>query len=366
MSLFVTINGRFLAQPITGVQRFALETVKALDQLLLEDADLASRVRFQIAAPPRIGLDPCLHAIPLKQGGLAHRLVWEQFSLPRMARGGGLLNLANIGPLLFSGPQWIVMHDAAVFRHAEAYTWWYRLLYQGLQPLLGKRARAVMVPSSFSAHEIHHFMGIDPDAIRLLPGEGHQHLDAVQEEPNTLERHDLTNKPFFLTVASLSRHKNLQGLIRALGQLPDLEFTMVLVGKRIPGVFEHCHLPEDRRVRQLGFVSDGELKALYSHARGLIQPSFYEGFGLPPLEAMACGCPLLVSNAGSLPELCDEAALYFDPAYPEEIARAMRRLLEEPGLAGQLAEAGRKRAQRFSWKGTARKLSGIILEPDPG
>ena len=114
----------------------------------------------------------------------------------------------------------------------------------------------------------------------------------------------------------------------------------------------------------VGRVNDGELRALYEGAACFLFPSRYEGFGLPAIEAMACGCPVVAARAGALPEECGEAALLCDPASPGEFAAAVARLLDEPGLADGLRAAGRARAATFTWDGAARRLLDAIAPLD--
>lgn len=110
----------------------------------------------------------------------------------------------------------------------------------------------------------------------------------------------------------------------------------------------------------MGYVSDAELRALYEHAACFVYPSFYEGFGLPPLEAMACGCPVIVSNAASLPEVCGDAALYCNPCSPEDIAEKISLLMADPRLREDLRQKGLERAKQFTWEKCARETFAII------
>jgi glycosyltransferase involved in cell wall biosynthesis len=113
------------------------------------------------------------------------------------------------------------------------------------------------------------------------------------------------------------------------------------------------------RVRDLGYVTDGQLRALYENAACLVQPSLYEGFGLPPLEAMACGCPVVASRAASLPEVCGDAAIYCDPHDPRDIARCIQEVLE-PTLSKDLRARGARRAKQFTWRGAALETVALL------
>ena len=178
------------------------------------------------------------------------------------------------------------------------------------------------------------YLGIDLD--RLLPGEG-------------------PRKPFLLYPANGWPHKNHAGLLKAFGLLraerPDLR--LVLTGSGLD------KLPTADGVEVRGHVPRDELIDLYRTAQALVFPSLYEGFGLPPLEAMACGCPVAVSRVGALPEICGDAARYFDPNEPEEIASATLDLLNDPG---DLVERGLARARSFTWDECARRHDDVYAE----
>jgi glycosyltransferase involved in cell wall biosynthesis len=113
-------------------------------------------------------------------------------------------------------------------------------------------------------------------------------------------------------------------------------------------------------VKHVGYVSDAELRALYEHAHGFVHPSYYEGFGLPPLEAMACGCPVLVSNTASMPEVCGNAALYFDAHDSADLADKVRQLMQDEALRQRLRQSGLERAEHFAWRKCAEKVSQRI------
>ena len=117
---------------------------------------------------------------------------------------------------------------------------------------------------------------------------------------------------------------------------------------------------DDRRLQRTGYVSDQQLRALYEGAACFVFPSFYEGFGLPPLEAMCCGCPVISSDRASLPEVCGDAALYCDPDDPATLAAQLRRLLDSDALAAELRQAGRQRAAGFTWDRAAREFADLM------
>jgi glycosyltransferase involved in cell wall biosynthesis len=180
----------------------------------------------------------------------------------------------------------------------------------------------------------------------------------VQADSATLTRLGLGGSRYFVAVGSANPVKNFRALLAAFAALPArCDVRLVVVGGTDDSVFSPDGQPSDsERVVRAGPVPDEELKALYQSAIALVFPSVYEGFGLPPLEAMVCGCAVAASNAASIPEACGDAALYFDPHAPAEITAAMLRLFDEPALCQQLRARGVQRALTFSWEAAARVL----------
>jgi len=189
-------------------------------------------------------------------------------------------------------------------------------------------------------------LGVEPERVRVI----HLGIDLEQLQPSEAER-----EPFLLYPANGWPHKNHARLLEAFAQLrrerPDLR--LVLTGSGLDG------LPPAAGVEVRGHVPRLELVRLYQTAAVLVFPSLYEGFGLPPLEAMACGCPVAVARAGALPETCGDAARYFEPTSPEEIASAVLDVLAD---ANDLSERGLARARRFSWDDCARRHDEIYEE----
>jgi glycosyltransferase involved in cell wall biosynthesis len=172
----------------------------------------------------------------------------------------------------------------------------------------------------------------------------------------------------------LSPHKNLARLIEAFAAAAPADVRLVLVGDM--GDVFHTHVPElratvarcgmDGRIDFTGFVPDADLAYLYNRAYVLAQPSLMEGFGLPPVEAMACGTPVLASTAGSLPEVVGDAGIFFDPTDVAAIAGALRQIFADPAGRDELARTASRRASRFTWAGSARALLATFGEFDPG
>ncbi|KNZ70051.1 group 1 glycosyl transferase [Thermincola ferriacetica] len=358
MSANIFINARFLTQPVTGVQRYAREVVKALDHLIEHGEIDKSKYRFTLLSPRRETKAPLeLKHIPLQQVGFLSGHAWEQLELPLYSRGGLLINLCNTGPLL-KDSQVVTIHDAGVFAFPEAYSFAFRVWYRILFKELGKRARKIITVSSFSKNELIRFCGIDPEKIEVIY-EGKEQVFSVAPDYSILEKFD-AEKPFILAVSSLSPHKNFQAVVRAIELLGHTGFQFVIAGGVNPKVFKSSAEPLPGGVIHLGYVSDGQLWALYEKAACFVYPSFYEGFGLPPLEAMACGCPVIVSEVASLPEICGDAALYCNPHSASDIADKVKQVMNNAGLRQRLRQKGLERVKMFTWLECARKTFELI------
>jgi glycosyltransferase involved in cell wall biosynthesis len=358
----VFINGRYLTQSITGVQRCAAETVRALDQLIVEGEYPAGTWTFTLLVPPSAP-QPVLQRIAVRAVGHAGGQWWEQLELPIHARNGILVSLANAAPIA-AERQCVTIHDASVFAVPDAYRPAFRTWYRFMIPALGRRADRVITVSRFSKDELVRRARIPAGKLSVVPCAG-EHILAVETDPEVFAKGDFGDRPYVLVVGSGSRHKNLQGIARALDLVPRSDYDVVVVGERNPRIFGGAGAMPSQRIRGLGYVSDGELRALYERAVCLVYPSLYEGFGLPPLEAMACGCPVIASNAASLPEICGEAALYCDPHDPGDIAARIAQMLSQPELRQALRGRALERARGFRWRATARGVMTQVMQIAP-
>jgi glycosyltransferase involved in cell wall biosynthesis len=354
----VVINGRFLGQPLSGVQRYAGEILRALDALLANGA--APWLEVECLLPPGAQLPTGLRAIRVRAIGMRRGHVWEQIDLAWEAAGAILVNLTNSAPVLH-GRQIVTIHDASVLAIPENFTWAYRAWYRALYALLRRGPARFATVSSFSAQEISRCFGIDRARIRIIHN-AVEHLAQVTPDPAVIGRFGLKPHGYVLAVGGRSRRKNLKAVEDAL-RLVEGPPPLVLVGETDRRVFAGDGTdPALRRTIEVGRISDGEMKALFQNALCLVFPSLYEGFGLPPLEAMICGCPAIVSATTSLPEVCAQGAFYCLPDEPETIAQHLRALRQDAGLRRRMVALGLARVARFSWEKSARDLLALILE----
>jgi glycosyltransferase involved in cell wall biosynthesis len=356
----VFINGRFLSQAVTGVQRAALETVRAMDRLAASRDPIFLGIEAEVLTPPNARSLKGLAHIPVRRIGFSSGHLWEQVELPWHARTGILVSLANAAPLL-TRRQCVTLHDASVFAVPEAYSPAYLAWYRVLTPGLGRRAERIVTDSAFSRDELVRRAGIREDKIRVVPL-GAEHILAVPCDVGVIAEHELGKRPFILAVSSHSAHKNLGALCEATRHLDRGAYDVVVAGGSNDRVFGTTSATWPEHVKRLGYVTDAQLRALYSHAACFVYPSLYEGFGLPPLEAMMCGCPVVVSGAASLPEVCGDAAVYCDPHDPTDIARSIATVMGNEALRTSMKSRGYQRARGFTWERSARLLTGVVRE----
>jgi glycosyltransferase involved in cell wall biosynthesis len=258
----------------------------------------------------------------------------------------------------------VVLHDANTLANpwifSLAYRSWYRLLFAGLM----RRANVVATVSRFSASELmRHVGGRAAERIEIIYESG-EHVLRPASDRSILERLGLVNRPYVLAVGNRSPNKNFAGVAKAAAMLEGQDVLVVAAGGGNSRVFAQADLSGPNLIRA-GYVSDGLLRALYEHALCFVYPSFYEGFGIPPLEAMHCGCPVVVSNGSAIPEVCGDAALYCDPADPADIARQVQRVIGSRALRQELRAAGHARVRQFTWARAAQQLEEILGSAQP-
>lgn len=353
----VYINGRFIGQRTTGVQRYAWETLRALDA----DETWRERYSFVLLTAHRDG-EKSAGFVNIEQRpiGRLSGQAWEQLELPVHAKDGLLVNLCNLGPL-FKGRQLVTIHDASIAALPRNYTWRFRAWYGLALPILCRRSRLVLTDSEFSKFELMRFFEVGAEKVRVAPL-GLEHIVAGAADNAVLSRHGLRPGEYVLGVASVSPHKNLSNVVRAMELVADPRPVLVLVGGTNRKIFANERLSSGPLINHLGYVTDAELRALYENAACFVYPSLYEGFGLPPGEAMACGCPTVVSGIPALKEICGDAALYCDPSDPKDIAQKISQAIRDKNLRDSLAAAGRARAGQFTWRRCAAQLLSAVDE----
>jgi len=354
----VFFNARFLSEAITGLQRWGRETLSALDRALAggkldgaEDLELVALTPRLRKGSPAL---PSWQKIEIREVGPFHSHLWEQTTLRRVLGGKPLVCMKFSGPIHYGGPTATMIHDDLIWEQEESYSRPFLTWYRFMIPHMARRSDVLMTLSADGRSRLEKRLDLPKESMRVM-GCGHEHVFQNPADPSVLERLGLNETQFMLAVSSHMLNKNFAGAATAMSaaNLPDI--PLVVVGGETAQVFRTTpNLPNNTLCA--GRIEDGELRSLYEHALGLLFPSFHEGFGLPPLEAMALGCPVIASNRSSIPEVCGEAALLVDPQQESELVAAIQRLAGEEGLADELRHKGQRQAALHSWDTCSRRL----------
>ena len=327
----MAINARAAArEQIGGVERWARELAARLPPL--------RPGRYRVLRPP---------------AALAHRAghAWEQGWLPAAAHGSRvILSPANLAPLA-SRRNAVVIHDVAPLRESD----WYGSFYSGYHRLLlralARRAQLIITVSEFSRHELLELTDAPTERVQVVPPGVDERFSPEADPEPVRARHGL-ERPYVLAVGSDVRRKNLAALepVAALLAAEGIELVAAGSGR------SYMRGERPAGLRRLGYIDDEDLPGLYAGALALAMPSLYEGFGLPCLEAMASGVPVVASNLAALPETCGGAALLVDPDEPGAFGEA---LLAAAGDE-RLRRAGLERAGPFTWQRTAELIDAAL------
>jgi glycosyltransferase involved in cell wall biosynthesis len=359
----VLINGRFLTQPVTGVQRYARELIQGLDTIL----DERPEIRITVISPRLEEAPPRWRNIALHQVGCLSGHAWEQFELPWHSRGRMLFCPGNTAPaisLLRAQPVIVTVHDLSYRYFPEAYRLPFRLWYGFIVPLALRRAACVITVSESERSAILAHYPKASSRLHAIANGGSPPSFATEGEGR-----DVAGPPpgYVLYVGSLSKRKNFPRVLETACRLArKREFRFVFVGEAAKSlVATLAEVPDDivSRITFVGDVNDPTiLSAYYRNAACLLFPSLYESSGLPPIEAMASGCPVIVSDIPALRERCGDAALYCDPHDLESIVAQTERMMDDSTLRGKLQDLGRQRAKTFTWERCARQTLELLCE----
>jgi glycosyltransferase involved in cell wall biosynthesis len=299
------------------------------------------------------------------------RLGWDLGRLIR-ADNPDLIHVQYTAPLLSRTPAVVTVHDVSFIEHPEYFTVGRRSQLRLTVGQTVKRAARILTVSEFSRDAILRAYDISSDKVRVIPNAANPQFRVIgRERAQRAVRDRLRfDAPFIFSVGDLQPRKNQIGLIAAFSKLltdcPQLKHHLVLTGKETwftPKVREAaraCGFAS--RIHFTGFVSDEDLLELYNACDCFAFPSFYEGFGLPILEAMACGRAVVCSNTSSMPEVADGAGLLFDPHQTAEITRALKDILLDSELRGRMERLGLQRAASFTWKKSAKATLEVYKE----
>lgn len=326
----IVVNGRFLSRRITGVERYGREILN----------HIGSNCRVETMS---------------KNGVAGH--IWEQFVLPGRLKPETILwSPANTGPLTVSH-QALTIHDLSPLEHAEwfekSFAVWYRLFL----PVLAKKAQVIFTPSEYVRQKVLKQLGAKN--VIVTPNG----VDKTIFHPGAARKTDTFLSKYILFVGSLQPRKNLAGLMKAWRMIRD-EFkdTWLVIAGETGRVFRSVQFADEERIHFVNYVSEVDLPGWYAQAEMLVLPSLDEGFGLPVIEAMACGTPVIVSNGGALPEVAGDAGLVFELSNPDGLAETMCECLKNDELRASLKRKGLVRIENFTWQKTAALVWNTLNE----
>ena len=370
--LRVGINATALLSPRTGIGQY----VYHLGRECLEAEDISPSFFYgnwktQLRAQPLPNIDTIKtyikKAVPWSYE-IKSLIFQAQFSLGLLKNRIDVYHEPNYLAFRFPGPSVITVHDLSWIRHPETHPK-QRLAAMGRHfPRSLERASAILTDCNFVKQELVETFGLSPERVTpVLLGVSPDFFPRTPAECNAfLADHGLAHGQYVLSVGTLEPRKNIPALIDAYSVLPaDLQqrFPLVLVGMRgwLTSGLEARMKPLVERgvIKPLGYVADEMMPLIYSGAAAFVFPSLYEGFGLPPLEAMACGTPVISSRSSSLPEVVGDAGVLVDPLNVDALAESLHRVLEDRAFAELLAQQGVQRAAGFSWKKTAAETIAV-------
>ena len=367
--LNIAIDGMLLSEPYSGVEQSILNLAHGLDRHGTQNYEIHVPSTFPVNGLGGRSITVRRCTVPTRLR-LA-RIAWEQFALPRILDEGAIDVFHAPGyvtPLRCPAPIVLTIYDVIALQHPE---WCKRsnsIHYRLALPSSARRAERIVVPSETTRRDLLKHVALDESRIRVIPlgisdvflsSRGSERADGPHRLPDR----------FILFVGQLEPKKNLHRLIDAFQMIKQngrIPHKLVIAG---PAGWRCADLP--RRIRaagleddvvMTGYIPDRDLPGLFSRADLFAFPSLYEGFGLPPLEAMACGTPVVASNTGAIPEVLGEAAVLVDPHNSADIAAAMDLVLTNPALHANLTAAGAQRAARFTWRAHAEAVDALYRE----
>lgn len=370
-AMTIGLNGSMLDTQPTGVGIYSYNVINTLWKLY----SLEGRHEVIVYSPTSKFLDSRIRVKPITRfvqssefGKLAaaFRFLWNNFILPFYSpKSRFIFNPTSHGSI-FLGNQITTVHDLLSLRYGHI-SLHQRLYFRYYLPGLLKKSRVIITVSESSKKDLVTYLGCQPEKIRVVYNgyDSVKFAPADTEKKEVFERHGLSD--YLLAVGPTYPHKNFERLLEAYSMLPEYlqgRHPLVILGgfknyiNRLKQLSRQLSISS--RVRFLGYVSGEELPQFYREAVGLVYPSLSEGFGFPLLEAMASGCPVTCSSTSSMPEVCGEAALFFDPENTLSIKEAIRKIIEDSDFRQALRNKGLIQCKQFSWENTARSIKQLI------
>lgn len=346
----IFINGRFLTQRTTGIQRFAYQMCVALYKKGIEFEVIAPDARLAVTDIPFKVIKYGKNTSPL----------WEQIWLPLILRkypDALLISFSGLGPV-FRRNHVSTIHDLSFYVNKSWFSTGYRIIYSILTPIMAKRCKHLITVSQFSKREIVRLLGVREDKISVIYNATSE-VFRTPKSANEAKPCELFNSKYILAVSSLDPRKNFQALIKAfnMANLPGYKLY-IIGGQQRSFASDKTQNDDISNIEFLGHIDDDTLVQAYRHASLFVYPSLYEGFGIPPIEAMSLRCPVAVSDIEVFHEVYGDSAWYFSPTDISDIASKLEYLTnpENSERVMQKVEAGRLKYKEYSWDNSAAKL----------
>ena len=340
----IVINGKFLSQNITGVQRYAREILLELDKLTDSEIDI-------VMVTDKNARDiPEYTNIKVERIGRFAGNLWEQISLPLyvLRKKALCVNLCNIAPILT--PHIVVIHDVSYKVNKQFFSKKFTLWYNFVFALISRRIKRIITVSQFSRDEICREYRKEPDDITVTYN-GWQHFERISYDGNALNKYGLLSKKFYFAMSSMAQNKNFKWIAQAARNNPEAIFAVSgAVNAKVFGDALDFEIPDN--LKFLGYVSDEEAKTLMRECRAFLFPTYYEGFGIPPLEAMSAGAECIVSDRSCMREIYGDSVRYIDP---DDAMIDIERLLKETVTPKDEV------LQMYSWKRSAEILYKTLI-----
>ena len=310
------INGKFLTQSVSGVQRYAIELTKGLVEFGLD---------VVVAVPNDDLRDKTLFSKQLKIVGKRNGVLWEQIDLPHYVKSTNsvLINLANSAPLFLKN-QLITLHDLGVLVNPKWYNWKFAIWYRLMTPIIAKRASLIFTVSETSKNELQKKLGIKPEKICVTYNGVPTQLDTNEES--------LPKENIFLHVGSFSQRKNVEMIEKAFLLAEIQNYKLIFVGRKDSNLSVESSTMKTKAIEVLTDVSDAQLLDLYKKSKVVISASKYEGFGLPVLEGLVNQNWAIISDIPVYRELFDKGVRFFDPNSVQDLSEQMKKIVEEDQL----------------------------------
>ena len=346
----IQVNTRVCKKKLTGVQRYIQELLAYFPENT-----------YQEMMPPQTQ----------KQGFKAH--LWEQVVLPYKTQNKLLWSPSNSGPI-YKKKHVLTIHDLVPIDHPEYLSKRFASWYQWLLPRLAHHCDHILTVSEFSKSRIIDRLSVPEKKVtvtHLAPFE----LGVLSTATHTaiaekFKKMGIHPQRYIFTLGSIEPRKNLHSVLSAWTKLQNelpSDYTLVIAGldasKELSHVFADMALGNlPKSVKRIGYIQDAEIQWLMSNTTGFIYPSFYEGFGLPVMESMACGAPVITSQQSSMSEFASDCSILVNPHASEDIAQAMLDLIQQPDLRQKLSDQAKIQVKKFSWQKTAKKTLDVLNE----